>query len=525
MHPPVRLRPMGGDGTRHAARDAVRAQRHGRRPARRRRPHARPRHRRAPAAARPAPARPTWPRPSPRPSTSGRHLVVQAGTGTGKSLAYLVPAILSGRPTVVATATKALQDQLASKDLPFLAEHLDVDVRRWAVLKGRSNYLCLQRVREVTATRAPASSSSRTWLPSHRRRGASGWRTWAATTATGDRPSSTGTRATGRGPRSASPARSARAPSAARSASRASPRRPGGGPAAADVVVVNTHLYGLDLGSGGASCPSTSVVVIDEAHQLEDIISATAGLAIGAGRFANLARLARRIVADPELLAAVADAGTDLGRGSWRRTSGQLLPAPLPDAAGRRRSCRGPPGDRPAPGRAASHHDRRGRGRPAPASGRRRRRATLAEDLDAALVAPEGARGVGRRPRRPAPPGGGAARRRRRCSARASGRQRTAVLTSATVPLNLPERVGLPTAGDRRARRRQPVRLRGRTPSSTAPPTCPTPASPAYQAGVPRRARGPHHRGRRPHARPVHQLAGDAGGGRRAAARLAVRPC
>jgi len=79
---------------------------------------------------------------------SGRHLVVQAGTGTGKSLAYLVPAILSGRPTVVATATKALQDQLATKDLPFLSQHL-AHPFDWAILKGRSNYLCLQRVREM----------------------------------------------------------------------------------------------------------------------------------------------------------------------------------------------------------------------------------------------------------------------------------------------------------------------------------------------------------------------------------------
>src|SRR5215203_3548872 len=82
---------------------------------------------------------------------SGRHLVVQAGTGTGKSVAYLVPAIASGRRVVVATATKALQDQLADRDLPFVAEHGGVDVD-WAVLKGRSNYLCLQRVREATAT-------------------------------------------------------------------------------------------------------------------------------------------------------------------------------------------------------------------------------------------------------------------------------------------------------------------------------------------------------------------------------------
>jgi len=53
-----------------------------------------------------------------------RHLMAQAGTGTGKSWAYLVPAILAGKRTVVATATKALQDQLAGKDLPFLQEHL-----------------------------------------------------------------------------------------------------------------------------------------------------------------------------------------------------------------------------------------------------------------------------------------------------------------------------------------------------------------------------------------------------------------
>ena len=78
------------------------------------------------------------------------HAVVQAGTGTGKSLAYLVPAVLSDRPTVIATATKALQDQLAGKDLPFLTDHLDVPFR-FAVLKGRSNYLCLQRLDELEA--------------------------------------------------------------------------------------------------------------------------------------------------------------------------------------------------------------------------------------------------------------------------------------------------------------------------------------------------------------------------------------
>ena len=79
-----------------------------------------------------------------------RHLVVQAGTGTGKSLAYLVPAALSGRKVVVATATKALQDQLAEKDLPLVEAGLGLPVPLdFAVLKGRSNYLCRQRVAEV----------------------------------------------------------------------------------------------------------------------------------------------------------------------------------------------------------------------------------------------------------------------------------------------------------------------------------------------------------------------------------------
>jgi ATP-dependent DNA helicase DinG len=81
-----------------------------------------------------------------------RHLVVQAGTGTGKSLAYLVPALLHGERVVVATATLALQHQLVERDIPRLVEavagpHPEVDTS-FAVLKGRSNYACLHRVRE-----------------------------------------------------------------------------------------------------------------------------------------------------------------------------------------------------------------------------------------------------------------------------------------------------------------------------------------------------------------------------------------
>src|SRR5437016_4249360 len=84
-------------------------------------------------------------------SAEQHHLFVQAGTGTGKSLAYLVPALLSGRRTVVATATKTLQDQLAQKDLPFLTEHLEREFS-FAVLKGRANYVCRQRLAEMAGT-------------------------------------------------------------------------------------------------------------------------------------------------------------------------------------------------------------------------------------------------------------------------------------------------------------------------------------------------------------------------------------
>src|SRR5208283_4991170 len=79
---------------------------------------------------------------------SGGHVAVAAGTGTGKSLAYLVPSVSSGKRVVVATATKALQDQLANKDLPLVERGLGRRVR-WAVLKGRSNYLCRQRLHEL----------------------------------------------------------------------------------------------------------------------------------------------------------------------------------------------------------------------------------------------------------------------------------------------------------------------------------------------------------------------------------------
>ena len=73
--------------------------------------------------------------------SAGEHLLAEAGTGTGKSLAYLIPALASGRKVVIATATKALQEQLLTKDVPIAAAALRREVKV-AVLKGRQNYLC-----------------------------------------------------------------------------------------------------------------------------------------------------------------------------------------------------------------------------------------------------------------------------------------------------------------------------------------------------------------------------------------------
>src|SRR3954454_24220619 len=88
----------------------------------------------------------------------GEHLLVQAGTGTGKSLAYLVPALASGKKVVVATATKALQAQLVDKDLPRLADALEPALGHrptYPLAKGRSNYLCLQQLNLGPGMREP----------------------------------------------------------------------------------------------------------------------------------------------------------------------------------------------------------------------------------------------------------------------------------------------------------------------------------------------------------------------------------
>jgi ATP-dependent DNA helicase DinG len=257
-----------------------------------------------------------------------QHLVVQAGTGTGKSLGYLVPAVLSGKKVVVATATKALQDQLASKDLPFLQAQLAAFNQHdltWAVLKGRSNYACLQRIAEMGdgADQLELDTTSRQ-VKAEVQRLAS----WADRSKTGDAseldwvPSDQAWKAVSVG--------SDECPGAQRCpngppcfAERARKRA-----AEADVIVVNMHLYGLHVGSSGALLPPHDIVVFDEAHMLEDIVSDTVGVEIGPNRLTFVASSLKRVLADSVAATTLTDSSLLL-REALRPLLGQRLPPAL----------------------------------------------------------------------------------------------------------------------------------------------------------------------------------------------------
>ncbi len=250
---------------------------------------------------------------------SGGHIAVAAGTGTGKSLAYLVPAVSSGKRVVVATATKALQDQLANKDLPLVSRGLGQPVR-WAVLKGRSNYVCRQRLHELEALGdqqrfdAPDLATEVVAVDSEPHEAGSDARprgsaravtarrvgdevrrlaAWAESTGSGDRaelsfePSLQAWSSVSVTADECPGAR--RCPSGGECFAEAARLRA----AAADIVVVNLHLLGADLRCGGEVLPEHGALVIDEAHELEDVLAASLGVDVSPGRLRALASGAR----------------------------------------------------------------------------------------------------------------------------------------------------------------------------------------------------------------------------------------
>jgi ATP-dependent DNA helicase DinG len=259
---------------------------------------------------------------------AGKHLIVQAGTGTGKTMGYLVPAVLAGRRMVVATATKALQDQLAAKDLPFLESHLGKPFD-WAVLKGRSNYICMQRVRELQSTAGQGQLEIEEFAATTKVE-IKRLSEWSGTTKTGDQadlswsPSDRSWQAVSVG--SDECPGGTKCPMGAVCFAELARARA----AVADVVVVNLHLYGLDVASGNMLLPEHEVVVIDEAHQLEDIMSDTVGVQIAPGRFTSLAAVVRRIVDDPAIVGGLAEIAPAI-REALRPFAGERLTKPFPD--------------------------------------------------------------------------------------------------------------------------------------------------------------------------------------------------
>ncbi|HZG05254.1 MAG TPA: ATP-dependent DNA helicase [Streptomyces sp.] len=212
------------------------------------------------------------------------HLLIQAGTGTGKSLGYLVPALAHGERTVIATATLALQRQLVERDLPRTVEALHPLLRRraeFAMLKGRSNYLCLHRLHEGVPqddedglfdpfeAAAPTSRLGKDLLR---------LRDWADETETGDRDDLT-------------PGVSDRAWSQVSVSSReclGATRCAYGAECfaeaarerakLAEVVVTNHALLAIDAIEGAPVLPGHEVLIVDEAHEL---VSRVTGVATG----------------------------------------------------------------------------------------------------------------------------------------------------------------------------------------------------------------------------------------------------
>ncbi len=234
----------------------------------------------------------------------GKTLVVEAGTGTGKTLAYLIPAVLSGRQVVVSTATKTLQEQLWRKDIPLLREKSGLTVDA-ALLKGRQNYLCLLRYESFESQPTFAAPEEASHWP--------GLRAWAQATKTGDRGESelpdawtTWERLSTR----SEECRGQKCPlyqscfvTKARAAA-----------AEAKVVVVTHALFFADLALrtrpaslelGLSVLPRYDAVVFDEAHALEEVATEHFGATVSSGALLKLGNDASRKIpgANPLLFA------------------------------------------------------------------------------------------------------------------------------------------------------------------------------------------------------------------------------
>ena len=214
-----------------------------------------------------------------------QHALIEAGTGTGKTLAYLIPAIRSGRRVVVSTATKSLQEQLFQKDIPFLQKYFAPNLKV-ALMKGRANFLCVHKVGQMDGQAMLKGIDEVDWFGQIR--------DWSKLTETGDRSELTflpddadlWNRIDARsdlctGQKCADYQRCFITAMHQRAHE-------------ADLIIVNHHLFFADLAirqdDFGSILPEYSAVVFDEAHEIEDVASDYFGRQLSSYRFEELSR-------------------------------------------------------------------------------------------------------------------------------------------------------------------------------------------------------------------------------------------
>ncbi len=214
-----------------------------------------------------------------------QHTVIEAGTGTGKTLAYLIPAIRSGRRVVVSTATKSLQEQLFQKDVPFLQKHFAPNLKA-AMMKGRANFLCRQKVHQMDGQPVLKGIDEIDWF--------SQIRDWSKLTETGDRSELTflpdDAELWNRIDARSDLCTGQKCTEFQRCFITAMHQRA----QEADLIIVNHHLFFADLAirqeDFGSILPEYSAVVFDEAHEIEDVASDYFGRQLSSYRFEELAR-------------------------------------------------------------------------------------------------------------------------------------------------------------------------------------------------------------------------------------------
>jgi ATP-dependent DNA helicase DinG len=224
-----------------------------------------------------------------------------------------------------------LKDQLAKHDLPVLSSALAPIIGRdisWAVLKGRNNYLCAQRITEIREPKQHKLDLQE--FSAQVKSDVDKLVAWSETTSTGDS-----------GDLSWSPRDAAwrhvsigsdECPGASRcpSGDKCFAERARDFASVADVIVVNTHIYGLDVATDGALLPEHDVVIFDEAHQLEDVMSASVSKAISPGSIQHVVSALRSIVRDDALTGSLQQLASEFG-GYISGDVDKRVPLPLPD--------------------------------------------------------------------------------------------------------------------------------------------------------------------------------------------------